>query len=78
MRTDDPTRCVACGNLSYSVALLCGMVAFFVLAVQLFITILEFKLTTLAGFVLVPFALWNRRRFWPSAFSAMSSPPASS
>ncbi|HEX4735946.1 MAG TPA: type IV secretion system protein, partial [Allosphingosinicella sp.] len=31
------------------------IVAFFVLAVQLFITILEFKLTTLAGFVLVPF-----------------------
>ena len=36
------------------------IVAFFVLAVQLFVTILEFKLTTLAGFVLVPFALWNR------------------
>jgi type IV secretion system protein TrbL len=39
------------------------IVAFFVLAVQLFITILEFKLTTLAGFVLVPFALWNRTSF---------------
>ncbi|NHK27115.1 P-type conjugative transfer protein TrbL [Parvularcula flava] len=39
------------------------MAAFFVLAVQLFITILEFKLTTLAGFVLVPFALWNRTSF---------------
>ncbi|MEO1662081.1 MAG: P-type conjugative transfer protein TrbL [Pseudomonadota bacterium] len=39
------------------------MVAFFVLAVQLFITILEFKLTTLAGFVLVPFALWNKTTF---------------
>src|SRR3546814_781651 len=37
--------------------------AFFVLAVQMFITILEFKLTTLAGFVLVPFALWNRTAF---------------
>lgn len=37
--------------------------AFFVLAVQLFITILEFKLTALAGFVLVPFALWNRTGF---------------
>ena len=37
--------------------------AFFILAVQLFITILEFKLTTLAGFVLVPFALWNRSAF---------------
>ena len=37
--------------------------AFFILAVQLFVTILEFKLTTLAGFVLVPFALWNRTSF---------------
>lgn len=37
--------------------------AFFVLAIQLFITVLEFKLTTLAGFVLVPFALWNRSAF---------------
>jgi type IV secretion system protein TrbL len=33
------------------------------LAIQLFITILEFKLTTLAGFVLVPFALWNKTSF---------------
>jgi type IV secretion system protein TrbL len=39
------------------------IVAFFTLAVQLFITILEFKLTSLAGFVLVPFALWNRTSF---------------
>ena len=39
------------------------IVAFFVLAVQLFITILEFKLTTLAGFILVPFALWNKTTF---------------
>ncbi len=39
------------------------VLAFFILAVQLFITILEFKLTTLAGFVLVPFALWNRTAF---------------
>lgn len=37
--------------------------AFFVLAIQLFITILEFKLTSLAGFILVPFALWNRTSF---------------
>ena len=39
------------------------LLAFFILAVQLFITILEFKLTTLAGFVLVPFALWNKSAF---------------
>lgn len=37
--------------------------AFFILAIQLFVTILEFKLTTLAGFVLVPFALWNKTSF---------------
>jgi type IV secretion system protein TrbL len=36
---------------------------FFVLAIQLFITLIEFKLTTLAGFVLVPFALWNKTAF---------------
>lgn len=39
------------------------ILSFFVLAVQLFVTIVEFKLTTLAGFVLVPFALWNRTSF---------------
>jgi type IV secretion system protein TrbL len=39
------------------------LLAFFVLAIQLFITVIEFKLTTLAGFVLVPFALWNRTGF---------------
>ena len=39
------------------------LLAFFILAVQLFITILEFKLTALAGFVLVPFALWNKTTF---------------
>ena len=39
------------------------ILTFFVLAVQLFITVLEFKLTTLAGFVLVPFALWNKTAF---------------
>ena len=39
------------------------ILAFFILSIQLFITIIEFKLTTLAGFVLVPFALWNRTAF---------------
>ncbi|MCV5664759.1 type IV secretion system protein, partial [Escherichia coli] len=45
------------------VAWLIVVVAVFILAVQLFITIREFKLTTLAGFVLVPFALWNKSSF---------------
>ena len=39
------------------------LLAFFILAVQVFITILEFKLTCLAGFTLVPFAFWNRTSF---------------
>lgn len=39
------------------------LLAFFVLAVQLFVTLIEFKLTTLAGFVLVPFGLFGRTAF---------------
>lgn len=39
------------------------IVSFFFLAIQLFVTLIEFKLTTLAGFVLVPFALWNKTAF---------------
>jgi type IV secretion system protein TrbL len=39
------------------------ILSFFILAVQLFVTVIEFKLTTLAGFVLVPFALWNKTSF---------------
>lgn len=39
------------------------VLSFFILAIQLFITIIEFKLTVLAGFVLVPFALWNKTSF---------------
>ena len=45
--------------ISWAIVLL----AFFLLAIQLFITIIEFKLTALAGFVLVPFALWGRTAF---------------
>ena len=45
------------------VAWIIVIVSFFVLAVQLFVSVLEFKLTTLAGFVLVPFALWGRTSF---------------
>jgi type IV secretion system protein TrbL len=39
------------------------VISFFFLAIQLFVTLIEFKLTTLAGFVLVPFALWNKTAF---------------
>ena len=45
--------------MAWLIVILC----FFVLAVQLFVTLIEFKLTTLAGFVLVPFALWNKTAF---------------
>ena len=44
-------------------AFLITLLAFFFLSIQLFITIIEFKLTTLAGFVLIPFALWNKTSF---------------
>ena len=37
--------------------------AFFILAIQLFVTIIEFKLASLGGFILMPFALWNRTGF---------------
>jgi type IV secretion system protein TrbL len=39
------------------------ILAFFLLSVQLFVTLIEFKLTSLAGFVLVPFALWGKTAF---------------
>jgi type IV secretion system protein TrbL len=45
------------------IAWLFVILSFFVLAIQLFITVIEFKLTALAGFVHVPFALWNRTSF---------------
>ena len=45
------------------IAWLVVIVSFFVLALQVFIALIEFKLTTLAGFVLVPFALWNKSAF---------------
>lgn len=39
------------------------LMAFFILAIQLFVTLLEFKLTTLAGFVLIPFGLFSKTAF---------------
>lgn len=39
------------------------LVAFFIIAVQVFVVLIEFKLTTLAGFVLVPFGLFGRTAF---------------
>lgn len=39
------------------------IVAFFILSVQMFVCVIEFKLTSLAGFILVPFSLWGRTSF---------------
>ncbi|GGL12918.1 P-type conjugative transfer protein TrbL [Caulobacter rhizosphaerae] len=54
-------------NIVQVVVLLIGwllvVVAFFIISVQIFVCILEFKLTTLAGFVLVPFGLFGRTAF---------------
>ena len=45
------------------IAWLLVILAFFILAVQMFVCVIEFKLVSLAGFILVPFALWNRASF---------------
>lgn len=39
------------------------VLAFFILAIQMFIVLVEFKLTTLAGFVLIPFGLFGKSAF---------------
>jgi type IV secretion system protein TrbL len=39
------------------------IIAFFILSIQLFITLIEFKLTTLCGFVLIPFGLFGKTAF---------------
>jgi type IV secretion system protein TrbL len=45
------------------VAALLVIVAFFIIAIQIFVVLIEFKLVTLAGFVLVPFGLFGRTAF---------------
>lgn len=39
------------------------ILAFFILSIQLFVTLIEFKLTTLCGFVLIPFGLFGKTAF---------------
>ncbi len=39
------------------------ILAFFILAIQLFVALIEFKLTSLCGFVLVPFGLFGKTAF---------------
>ncbi|SMH40850.1 P-type conjugative transfer protein TrbL [Mesorhizobium australicum] len=50
---------IACLLFAWALVLL----AFFILAIQLFVTLIEFKLTTLAGFVLIPFGLFSHSAF---------------
>ena len=50
---------IACLMFAWALVLL----AFFILAIQLFVTLIEFKLTTLAGFVLIPFGLFGKSAF---------------
>ena len=50
---------IACLLFAWALVIL----AFFILAVQLFVTLIEFKLTTLAGFVLIPFGLFGKTAF---------------
>ncbi len=50
---------IACLMFAWALVIL----AFFILAVQLFVTLIEFKLTTLAGFVLIPFGLFGKTAF---------------
>src|SRR3546814_1642273 len=50
---------IACMLFAWVLVLL----AFFILAIQLFVTLIEFKLTTLAGFVLIPFGLFGKSAF---------------
>jgi type IV secretion system protein TrbL len=45
------------------IAWLIVVIGFFIMAIQLFVGLIEFKLTTLAGFVLVPFGLLGRTAF---------------
>ncbi|HCF3444644.1 TPA: P-type conjugative transfer protein TrbL, partial [Pseudomonas aeruginosa] len=50
---------IACLLFAWALVVL----AFFILAIQLFVTLIEFKLTTLAGFVLIPFGLFGKTAF---------------
>jgi type IV secretion system protein TrbL len=50
---------IACLFFAWALVIL----AFFILSVQLFVTLIEFKLTVLAGFVLIPFGLFGKTAF---------------
>ncbi|SNB72830.1 MULTISPECIES: P-type conjugative transfer protein TrbL [unclassified Agrobacterium] len=50
---------IACLLFAWALVIL----AFFILAILLFVTLIEFKLATLAGFVLIPFGLFGKTAF---------------
>ena len=50
---------IGCLGLAWLLVVL----AFFILAIQMFVVLIEFKLTTLAGFVLIPFGLFGKTAF---------------
>ncbi|MNS81829.1 TrbL/VirB6 plasmid conjugal transfer protein [compost metagenome] len=62
---DNPLDVV--GNLTdaliLGVAMIGIMLAFAVLALQIIVALLEFKIVTLGGFVLLPFGIWSRTAF---------------
>ncbi|SFS90688.1 type IV secretion system protein [Brevundimonas viscosa] len=55
------------GNLADALILGLGMIgimlAFAILALQIIVTLLEFKIVTLGGFVLLPFGIWSKSAF---------------
>lgn len=61
----------------YAGVMMDALLAFFILEIQLFVTLIEFNLTTLAGFVLIPFGLFGlaviacRRRCHCPAFGCL-------
>ncbi|WP_447941486.1 P-type conjugative transfer protein TrbL [Brevundimonas mediterranea] len=62
---DNPLDVV--GNLAdaliLGLAMIGIMLAFAVLALQIIVSLLEFKIVTLGGFVLLPFGIWNKSAF---------------
>ncbi|HEX2562015.1 P-type conjugative transfer protein TrbL, partial [Phenylobacterium sp.] len=55
------------GNLTdaliLGLAMIGAMIAFAVLALQIIVVVLEFKIVTLGGFVLLPFGIWTKSAF---------------
>jgi type IV secretion system protein TrbL len=50
-------------GLMFALAMLGITLAFAILAIQIVIALIEFKIVTLAGFVLLPFGIWSKSAF---------------